>query len=72
MVHHGNVFDGPKMFQVDRPLWSGFTKDLNGHVKSPDLSISQPSLNQSLGFLKIYVSWANILDDMWYRMVLFC
>ena len=34
MVHHDNGFDDLKTFQVDKPLWSGFTKDLNGHVKS--------------------------------------
>lgn len=33
MAHCGNVFDYSKKIQVDRPLWGGFTKDLNGHVK---------------------------------------
>jgi hypothetical protein len=32
LVHHGNVSDELKRFQVDRPLWSGFTNYLNGHI----------------------------------------
>ena len=35
-VHHSNGFDDPKKsckFPL-WPLWSGFTKDLNGQVKS--------------------------------------